>query len=81
MGGLIEMEQKGCQSIIHDHDCDVWVTLVGWVDVPYSDWGDFRPQRAVEISSYFLYIKDKYLEYFLWHSIAFSWRLQYLTDN
>ena len=29
---------------------DVWVTLVGWVDVPYSDWGDFRPQRAVEIS-------------------------------
>ena len=55
MGGLIEMEQKGCESIIHDHDCDVWVTLVGWVDVPYSDWSDFRPQRAVEISSYFLY--------------------------
>ena len=28
MGGLIEMEQKGCESIIHDHDCAVWVTLV-----------------------------------------------------
>ena len=65
MGGLIEMEQKGCESIIHDHDCDVWVTLVGWVDVPYSDWGDFRPQCAVEISSYSFYIKDRYLEYFL----------------
>ena len=27
------------------------VTMVGWVDVPYSDWGDFRRRRAVDISS------------------------------
>ena len=46
------MEWKGCESIIHDHDCDLWVTMVGWVDVPYSDWGDFRRRRAVDISSF-----------------------------
>ena len=27
------------------------VTMVGWVDVPDSDWGDFRRQCAVDISS------------------------------
>ena len=27
------------------------VTLVGWADVPGSDWGDFRRRRAVDISS------------------------------
>ena len=37
MGGLIDMEWKGCESIIHDHDCDLWVTMVGWVDVLDSD--------------------------------------------
>ena len=47
------MEWKGCELIIHDHDCDLWVTMgVGWVDVPYSDWGDFRRRRAVDISSF-----------------------------
>ena len=45
------MERKGCELIIHDHGGDLWVTLVGWVDVPYSDWGDFRRWRAVDISS------------------------------
>ena len=34
MGGMIEMERKGCELIIHDHDCDLRVTMVGWVDVP-----------------------------------------------
>ena len=48
---LIDMERKGCESTIHDLDCDLWVTMVGWVDVPYSDWGDFRRRRAVDISS------------------------------
>ena len=48
------MEWKGCESIIHDHDCDLWVTMVGWVDVPYSDWGDFKHRRAVDISSLIL---------------------------
>ena len=52
MEALFDMERKGCESIIHDHDCDLWVTMVGWVDVPYSDWGDFRRRRAVDISSY-----------------------------
>ena len=28
------------------------VTMVGWADVPDSDWGDFRRWRAVDISSY-----------------------------
>ena len=50
-GGGIDMERKGCESIIHDHDRDLWVTMVGWVDVPYSGWGDFRRWRAVNISS------------------------------
>ena len=27
------------------------VTMVGWEDVPDSDWGDFRRRRAVDISS------------------------------
>ena len=29
--GLIDMERRGCESIIHDHDCDLWVAMVGWV--------------------------------------------------
>ena len=49
--GLIDMERKGSELIIHDHDRDLSVTLVGLVDVPYSDWGDFRRRRAVDISS------------------------------
>ena len=58
VGALIDTERKGCESIIHDHDCDLWVTMVGWVYVPYSDWGDFRRRRAVDISSsnYFSHI-------------------------
>ena len=52
MGGLIDMEWKGCELIIHDHDCDLCLTLVGWVDVPYSDWSDLRRRRAVDISSF-----------------------------
>ena len=30
----------------------IWVTMVGWVDIPHSDWGDFRCWRAVDISSF-----------------------------
>ena len=63
------MEWKGCESIIHDHDCDLWVTMVGWVDVPYSDWGDFRRRRAADISSY---------NQFLPQDVAFS---IHLSDN
>ena len=52
MGALVDTERKGSESIIHDRDCDIWVIMVGWVDVPYSDWGDFRRRRAVDISSF-----------------------------
>ena len=51
-GGLIDIEWNGCESIIHDHDCDLRVTMVGWVDVPFSEWGDFRSWRVVDISSF-----------------------------
>ena len=30
-GGLIAMEWKGCESIIHDHDRDLWVSVDGWM--------------------------------------------------
>ena len=42
------------------------MTMVGWADVPYSDWGDFRRRRAVDISSCWdmLYLSV------LWHSDA-----------
>ena len=33
------MERKGCESSIHDHTIDFCVTMVGWLDVPNSDWG------------------------------------------
>ena len=55
MGGLIDMERKGCESIIHDHDCDLWVAMVGWVDARdnnfENNWGDFRCWHAVDIST------------------------------
>ena len=28
------------------------LTMVGWADVPDSDWGDIRRRRAVDISSF-----------------------------
>ena len=52
VGALIDTEREGCESIIHDHDCNLWVTMVVWVDVPYSDWGVFRRRYAVDISSW-----------------------------
>ena len=58
-GGLLDIDRKGCESIIHDHDCDLWVTMLGWVVVPYSDWGDFRRWRAVDISSWVSIMKKK----------------------
>ena len=51
MGGPIGMEQKGCESIIHDHGRDLWATMVGSVDVQHGEWGDFRRRRAIDISS------------------------------
>ena len=48
MEGLIGMEWKGCELIIHDHDH--WITFVGWVDVLDSDRGDFRRPCVIDIS-------------------------------
>ena len=50
MGGLTGVEQKRCESIIHGHDRELWLIMMGWVDVPDKDWGDFRGRRAVDIS-------------------------------
>ena len=38
-----------CESSIHDHDIALWVTMVGWVDVPDNDQGDFRRQCAIDV--------------------------------
>ena len=46
--GPIDMEIKGCQLIILDHD--LWVTMVRWVDEADRDRGDFKRQCAVDIS-------------------------------
>ena len=40
MGRLINMERNGFELIIHDHDCHICVTMIGWVDVPDRDRGD-----------------------------------------
>ena len=37
------------------------VTVVGWEDVPDSDWGDFRRRRAVDISNFFSCIMQQSL--------------------
>ena len=37
MGGPIDIEWKGCELIIHDHERDLSVTMVGWMDVLDSD--------------------------------------------
>ena len=41
IGRLFDIEEMGDELIIHDHDCDFWVTTAGWVNVPDRDWGDF----------------------------------------
>ena len=51
MGWLVDIERKGCESSIHDHDIDFCVTMVEWVGVPDSDRGYFRHRRAVDIAS------------------------------
>ena len=37
---------------VNRYEHDLWVTMVGWVDVPDSDRGDFRRRRAVDISNF-----------------------------
>ena len=63
IGGLIDIERKGCELIIHDHD--LWVAILGWVDVPDSDQGDFRRRLAIDISSCHCYY---YLHHYHYHA-------------
>ena len=51
-GGLIDMVWKGCEWSIHDCDIDLYVTMVGWVNIPDSDRGGFRHRCAIDISSW-----------------------------
>ena len=39
IGDLIDMERKGFELVIYDHDRDLRGTIMGWMDVPDSDWG------------------------------------------
>ena len=55
-GGLIYLEQKVCESLIHDHDCDLLVTKVRCKDVLNCHQGDFRRRHAAESSIFFLYL-------------------------
>ena len=61
-GWPIDMERKGCELSIHApwYWLVTSVTMVGWVDVPDSDRGDFRRWHAVDIPSYYV-ISGSYL--------------------
>ena len=48
MEGLIDLERKGWESIIHDHGRGLWVNMVGRVGVRDSDRGVFRRRRTVD---------------------------------
>ena len=41
-------EQMGCESVIHDYDCDFLVTKVRCKDLLESDRGDFRCQHPLK---------------------------------
>ena len=42
---------KLCESVIHDHDNDLCVTILGRMGVQDSDWGDCKRQGVVDTSS------------------------------
>ena len=52
MGGRIEIEQEGCESFIHDYDCDNCATMM---DVPDSERVDVIHWRAIDMSSLYGY--------------------------
>ena len=39
------------------------VTMVGWADIPDSDWGDFSRRCAVDISSYECYMHNPHMNH------------------
>ena len=70
------------------------LTIVGWADVPDSDWGDFRRRRAIDISSsHFMLFPDigplgrplkgniwiKHFELMTWFC-GLSWLLAILSE-
>ena len=69
MGGLIHIERKGCELIVHDHD--LWVTIVLWVDVQDSDRDGFRRRRAVDISGFKSVYFQQFTLYNYIHSLVF----------
>ena len=42
---------RSFMTVTYENPPHLWVTMVGWVHVPDSDWGDFRCRRAVDKSS------------------------------
>ena len=80
MGRLTDMERKGCGLIIHDRDSDLLVTMVGWVDVPDSDWGDFWRRCAINISSFvyaYLYTETKMSSFWRNFNHWLNWKLSF----
>ena len=77
MGGPIDMGQRGCESIIHDHDRDLLVTIVGRVvDVTGSDRGDFRHRRAADMSSFMNVCENRFIFWrAIFRSILVAWKL------
>ena len=73
MGGLIDIEWKWCELNIHDHDRDLWVTMVGVWGVRVSDMGDFRCQHVVNIFSRY-YDWDCEITQFLWLKLRLGLR-------
>ena len=57
------MKRKGCESIIHDHDRDLWVIVMGSMDVPDIDLGDFRYRRVIKI---FSFVQENAFENVVW---------------
>ena len=52
MGGLIDIEQKGWLSVIHDHDHDLLVMKVRCKDLLGIDWGDLKYRCVVDWSRF-----------------------------
>ena len=54
MGGPIDIEHRGWEYVIHDHDRDHLVTKARCKVLPDSERSDFRCRRAVDSSSFLM---------------------------
>ena len=50
VGGPIDIEQKGWESVIHDRDHDLLVSKVSYKDLPDSDQDGLRCRRSADSS-------------------------------